>query len=64
MDVNGWVVAGIIALALGVIVSNLMLLRYSSKMKWPTREDLVDPVARAKKELHQQNNAQSTKEKP
>ncbi|MCM2679287.1 DUF2897 family protein [Echinimonas agarilytica] len=50
MELNHWAVIGIIALAIGVIVSNLMLLKYSAKMKLPSREDLVDPVAKAKKQ--------------
>lgn len=64
MEFNGWGIALIIALALGVIISNLMLLRHSAKMKWPTREELVDPVAKAKKNLsqQQQNNESEPQE--
>ncbi|GGA82221.1 hypothetical protein GCM10011369_25250 [Neiella marina] len=47
-ELSGWSIAVIILLVLGVIVSNLMVLKYSAKMKWPKREDLVDPMARAK----------------
>ncbi len=32
---NTWFIIGIIALVLGVIVSNIMLLRYSAKFKLP-----------------------------
>ncbi|MBW8192191.1 DUF2897 family protein [Neiella marina] len=46
---SGLQIAVIIILVLGVIVSNLMVLKYSAKLKWPKREDLVDPMARAKK---------------
>ncbi len=49
MEINGWWVAAIILLALGVIVSNLMLLKYSAKLKWPTKEELTDPLSRANK---------------
>lgn len=60
MEFNGWGIAFIIALALGVIISNLMLLKHSTKMKWPTREELVDPVAKAKKEREAQKNRSSS----
>ena len=32
---NTWFIVGIIVLVLGVIVSNIMLLRYSAKFKLP-----------------------------
>ncbi|WP_404823012.1 DUF2897 family protein [Neiella holothuriorum] len=48
-ELSGLQIAVIIILVLGVIVSNLMVLKYSAKLKWPKREDLVDPMARAKK---------------
>jgi len=40
----------IIVLVLGIIVSNLMVLKYSAKMKWPSKQDLTDPVARLKRQ--------------
>ena len=58
MEFNGWGVAAIIALALGIIISNLMLLRHSAKMKWPKREDLVDPVKKAKQTKEPTNESE------
>lgn len=52
-ELNGLQITVIIVLVLGVIVSNLMVLKYSAKLKWPKREDLVDPMARANKSEQQ-----------
>ena len=58
MTFNAWAVAGIILLAFGIIIGNLMLLKYTAKFKLPSREDLLDPVAKAKKrqEAEQSSN--------
>ena len=51
----------IIALVLGIIISNLMVLKHTAKMKWPTKAELTDPVAKLKKQSESSpNQAQST----
>lgn len=51
----------IIALVLGVIVSNLLVLKHTAKMKWPTKAELTDPVAKLKKQSQSSpNQDQST----
>ena len=53
----------IIVLVLGVIVSNLMVLKYTAKMHWPSKEELTDPVAKIKKQAAQKASETQDKEK-
>jgi hypothetical protein len=55
---NGWWVAFIIALVLGVIVSNLMLLKYSAKFKVP--KEVIDAVNKRKSKEAQLKDKKNT----
>lgn len=50
---SGWAVFLIIALVLGVIVSNIMLVKYTANMKMP---DVRDPMASHKNKNNQASN--------
>lgn len=49
---NGWWVFLIIALVLGIIISNLLLLKHSAKMKVP--DHILKSIAQKKREEKQQ----------
>ncbi len=56
---NGWAVTLLIALVLGVIVSNLMLLKHTAKMKVP--QEILDVIQKKKEKAIQE---EKQKKKP
>ncbi|WP_372880448.1 DUF2897 family protein [Psychromonas sp.] len=56
---NGWAVTLLIALVLGVIVSNLMLLKHTAKMKVP--KEILDAIQKKKEKAIQE---EKQKKKP
>ncbi|CUS49229.1 MAG: Protein of unknown function (DUF2897) [Idiomarinaceae bacterium HL-53] len=58
---SGWAVFLIIALVLGIIVSNILLVKYTANMKMP---DVRDPMASHKKTSNQasENEEDETKD--
>lgn len=55
---SGWWVAAIIALVLGVIVSNLMLLKHTAKFK--VSQDVIDAVKKRREKEKQQGKKKPT----
>lgn len=56
---DSWAVAGIIILVFAVIISNLMLLKHSAKMKVP--KSVIDAVKAREKRKQQQQEQQTKK---
>ena len=56
---NGWALALLIALVLGVVVSNLMLLKQTAKMKVP--KEILDAIQKKKQQASQE---EQQKKKP
>ncbi|MDP4944352.1 DUF2897 family protein [Alishewanella sp. SMS8] len=52
-----------IALAFGVIIGNIMLIKHSAKMKMPSLKDLADPQAKPDN-ASQTDAAKQTQSKP
>jgi uncharacterized membrane-anchored protein YhcB (DUF1043 family) len=55
---NGWWVAVIIALVLGVIVGNLLLLKQTAKFKVP--KEVIEAVKKRKEKEAQENKKKPT----
>jgi len=62
INMNGWMVFLIIALVMGVIVSNLLLLKQSAKMKIP--ESVLKSIATKKQAEQLAKNTAVNKKKP
>ncbi|MGB5443905.1 MAG: DUF2897 family protein [Psychromonas sp.] len=56
---NGWALTLLITLVLGVVVSNLMLLKHSAKMKVP--KSVLDAIQKKKQQASQE---EQQKKKP
>ncbi|HEY5714891.1 MAG TPA: DUF2897 family protein [Psychromonas sp.] len=58
---NGWAVALLIILVLGVLVSNLMLLKHTAKMKVP--KEILDAIQKKKDKALQKKKEKKPKDK-
>jgi len=58
---NGWAVALLIILVLGVLVSNLMLLKHTAKMKVP--KEILDAIQKKKDKALQKKTEKKPKDK-
>ena len=55
---DGYMVWLIILLVLGVVLSNLAVLKYSAKMKWPSKTSLTDVSGKDKKTASNDEDAE------